>query len=176
ALGHSLSKLTAPLGPYLVVHWNLAKTPLDVLPACVDALVDTLDTLLHDESLAGGVTAVWLSADYPRGTEAYALALESARGAFLPGGELAGWRLTGLKEESARLDAAALELDGGDDDGALEDSGVVDILEKMVAMKAALFVSNSKRCGRVSAATRQIVDHRTNTDGDLPRNVVNVYG
>ena len=41
-------------------------------------------------------------------------------------------------------------LEEDDDEGVLlEDSGVLGILDKLVAMNSALFVSGAKRCGRV---------------------------
>ncbi|GBE88073.1 hypothetical protein SCP_1203020 [Sparassis crispa] len=176
-------KLATPLGPYLAVHWRMEKVSPEVLPACAEALVDTLDMLLRDESLAGGVEAVWFTSDYPYPVswsssreqsspeptgKARSLrtlkrehkeAIDIVRTAFEPGGDLNEWRITGLVEELAHM------------------RGLLDILEKMVAMKATLFVSSAKGCGRVAASAKQIVDFRTHTRaGDIPNNVVTLFG
>lgn len=167
------TKLAAPLTPYLVVHWYMGKAPTDVLPACADALIDTLDILLNDETLAYGIQTVWLSTDYPylisswnssigmaaksasakTASEEHKEAMALVEAAFAPGGELQNWRLTGLEEELSRLNAGEQREDvpilgGIDNEGALQDSGVIDIINKMAALNAALFVSNGKGCGR----------------------------
>ncbi|KAI0955644.1 hypothetical protein AcV7_006256 [Taiwanofungus camphoratus] len=196
------NKLTASRMPYLAVYWHIEKVSPIALPACADALVDSLDTLLHEESLADGIKTVWLLSDHPelisgpgfssdlRGKQASLRAVKSehreamdvVKDAFTAGGELAAWQLTSLTEEMARIhgssDGGVMDLGGGDDEVAvLEDQGVVDILEKMVAMKAALFVTSIKGCGAVSTSIKQIADLRTQarTSG-VPRKVVSYFG
>ena len=49
-----------------------------------------------------------------------------------------------MEDELGRLD------DEDDEEGVLlDDPGVLGILDKLAAMRAALFVSGAKRCGRV---------------------------
>lgn len=76
--------------------------------------------------------------------------------AFRTGGPLENWRLTGVSEELERVrremekEGKEYVLEEDDDEGVLlEDSGVLGILDKLVAMESALFVSGAKRCGRV---------------------------
>jgi len=81
------------------------------------------------------------------------------------------------------LDRIRKESDGGaileeddEQDVLLEDPGVLGILDKLAAMRAAVFVSGAKRCGRVSTFTRQIIGFRANARGGVQRNVVEVFG
>ena len=76
--------------------------------------------------------------------------------AFRAGGVLENWKLTGVSEELDRVrremekEGKGYVLEEDDDEGVLlEDSGVLGILDKLVAMNSALFVSGAKRCGRV---------------------------
>ena len=69
---------------------------------------------------------------------------------------LENWKLTGVSEELDRVrremekEGKGYVLEEDDDEGVLlEDSGVLGILDKLVAMNSALFVSGAKRCGRV---------------------------
>uniref|UniRef100_A0A4S4M8I2 Uncharacterized protein n=1 Tax=Antrodiella citrinella TaxID=2447956 RepID=A0A4S4M8I2_9APHY len=111
-------------------------------------------------------------------------AIEVVKGAFRPGGALHGLTLTGVSEELDRVRKESESGGGGgsmleDDDEQdvlLEDPGVLGILDKIAAMRAAVFVSGAKRCGRVSTFTRQITDYRANAKGSTQRNVVEVFG
>lgn len=79
-------------------------------------------------------------------------AIEILRCAFDEGGALEGKKITGLAEELARARAATTE-DGKTRvtiEGELnDDSGILGILDKTVAIRAGLFVSGGKGCGRV---------------------------
>jgi hypothetical protein len=79
-------------------------------------------------------------------------AIEILRDAFDEGGALEGTKITGLAEELAKARAATAEdgKTGVAIEGELnDDSGILGILDKIVAMKAGLFVSGGKGCGRV---------------------------
>ncbi|KAH8092623.1 hypothetical protein BXZ70DRAFT_909411 [Cristinia sonorae] len=111
-------------------------------------------------------------------------AIEIVKAAFRSGGSLDGWKLTGITEELDRVrremeaEGKLWVLDEDDEEGALlEDPGVLGVLDKLVAMKAALFVSGAKRCGRVSTFTRQITEFRANArHSHAQRNIVEVFG
>ncbi|TCD62483.1 hypothetical protein EIP91_006804 [Steccherinum ochraceum] len=110
-------------------------------------------------------------------------AIGIVRAAFRTGGALEGLKLTGISEELDRVrkdmeqEGKLYVLEEDDEEGLLlEDPGVLGILDKIAAMRAALFVSGAKRCGRVSTFTRQITDYRTNVRGGDKRNVVEVFG
>ncbi len=62
-------------------------------------------------------------------------AVEILRGAFNKQGELGSWVLTDFAE------VIATEKSGGGDAELLHDSGALAILDKLVSMKAALFIS-----------------------------------
>ncbi|KAK7682558.1 hypothetical protein QCA50_014358 [Cerrena zonata] len=104
--------------------------------------------------------------------------------AFRKGGVLENWRLTGVTEELERVrremekEGKGYVLEEDDDEGVLlEDSGVLGILDKLVAMDSALFVSGAKRCGRVSSFTKQITDYRAKQkEANVPRNIVDIFG
>jgi len=80
-------------------------------------------------------------------------AIEKLRGAFDEGGALEGRRLTGLTEELVKVRAAATEGGKVGIEGELnDDSGILGILDKLVAIRAGLFVSGGKGCGRTRCA------------------------
>ncbi|KZT00953.1 uncharacterized protein LAESUDRAFT_764170 [Laetiporus sulphureus 93-53] len=158
-LWNFVDRLVAPLGPYLAVRWNMEKIAPTVLSACADALVDTLDTLLHDEMLGMGISTVWILSDVSvrpetNGAETRGEAARLLRAAFRPGGELEKWEITDSSHEMVRMTAVmngnpTMELSPGDDEAlVLKDAGVLAILDTIVAMKAALFVSSAKGCGK----------------------------
>ncbi|KII85240.1 hypothetical protein PLICRDRAFT_336854 [Plicaturopsis crispa FD-325 SS-3] len=195
--------LAAPLGPYLVVHWRMETIPPDALPHCAAALIDTLVSLL---STGTEVRTVWFASDYPQPitrprfeadttqfpvgsgtfkdfTPEHEEAIDALRAAFASGGPLEGARLTGLAEEMARLKRAASSEWFRVDEELLQDPGVLGILDKVVATRAALFVSGAKGCGRASSFTRQIVYTRDDMIGkgvgepeQGPRNLVELFG
>ncbi|CCM00127.1 uncharacterized protein FIBRA_02154 [Fibroporia radiculosa] len=188
------SELTVSLTPYLAVRWHMKKAPSHMLLTCADALIDALDTILHDEILAYGIQAVWLWSDYPVASNTtsktleaettkgllaeHAAAIEVVRDAFLPGGELAQWKLTGLMEAlGGRSAINERVLIDDDEETVLEDLGVRSILETMVAQRSAVLVASTRECGHMSAATQKIVEGRANErPEDLPRNTVNLFG
>lgn len=168
-------QLTQPYQPYLAVHWRMETVEPALLPDCAEALVDTMNTLLSDPTLAKGIQTVWLATDVPWSstsdgallrspaqrsntfkafTEQHTQAIRIVKGAFEREGSLAAWKLTGLGEEVQRvrntMQGEELVLAYEDDLGMLwEDSGVWGILDKMAAMRSALFVSATRNCGRV---------------------------
>ena len=155
-------QVTREIHPYLAVHWHVDKVPAAVLPACADALVDTLDILLHDHSVAQDIQTVYFSSDYPlleldaeaspkvdkRMTYLHRQAGRILKAAFEAGGELEHWRLEAKEDILASLSNNS--LNGLDEDRlSLDDVGIRDMLAKAMSMKAALFVSNTKGCGRM---------------------------
>lgn len=83
-------------------------------------------------------------------------AVDIVKAAFGKEGPLHHWNLIGLNEEVERLrveveqKAQQFVLADEDDDGLLwRDSGVWGILDKIVAMRSALFVSSARECGKV---------------------------
>ncbi|KAF8150192.1 hypothetical protein B0H34DRAFT_626101, partial [Crassisporium funariophilum] len=159
-----------------VVHWRMETVDADVLSECAHALVDLLGTILREHSVVENITTVWFASDYPypvarrTSTQAQPViaaksgtfkdfdvrheeAVDILRNAFDEQGELNGWKLTDLVQN----------IDEGKGDEAEElfqDAGVMGILDKLVSIKAALFVSGSKQCSRKSSFTKQVVDAR----------------
>ncbi|KAK7027236.1 hypothetical protein VNI00_015325 [Paramarasmius palmivorus] len=157
---------------YIMVHWRMESVPPLNLPGCADALVDLLDGLLHESNSR---RKVWFASDYPytsrdlHDCQVQALELEGGPGqlhqrksttfrslvpehdqaiqilkdAFCPGGALEGWNLTDLTTEISRMDEAI-----GLSEDMLRDPGVLGILDKLVGMKADVFVSGKKGCAR----------------------------
>ncbi|KJA19811.1 hypothetical protein HYPSUDRAFT_143193 [Hypholoma sublateritium FD-334 SS-4] len=192
---HNLAVKYAPKEPYLVVQWRMESVDPELLEDCAHSLVDVLSRLLHDSVLAANVTSVWFASDYPypvakhgpsqRRPELIAKsgtfrdfdtqhedAVEILRSAFNKQGELGDWMLTDF--------ADAIVPEKGGETELLHDSGVLAILDKLVSMKAALFVSGASRCSRRSSFTKQVVDARAEEgrqvgDSNL-RNVVEVFG
>ncbi|KZP17695.1 hypothetical protein FIBSPDRAFT_23492 [Athelia psychrophila] len=117
---------------------------------------------------------------------AHAAAISILRAAFLADGPLRGTKLTGLAEELRRVRDRALAENAnkgiGIDGEMADDMGVLGILDKLVAIRAGLFISGGKGCGRVSSFTKQIVDARKaaiaegGEAGLRMRNVVEYFG
>ncbi|KAJ7212858.1 hypothetical protein B0H12DRAFT_1033102 [Mycena haematopus] len=184
-----------------MVHWRMESVPAARLPQCAYALVDTL------ARLPGGVRTVWFASDYPhavhrtqRGVDfgatpgatlhkgksgtfrdvgpLHAEAVGIFGDAFEEDGELEGWEVAELTDERiAALDKEQVEPE------LLEDAGVRGIVDKIIGMRATLFVSGaSPGCARASSFTRQVLDGRRatlgNLDGELPtlQNIVELFG
>ncbi|KAF8176116.1 hypothetical protein K438DRAFT_2022652 [Mycena galopus ATCC 62051] len=108
--------------------------------------------------------------------------------AFAPGGELEGWELAELTD--ARVARVAADADAELEPGAellVGDAGVRAIVEKIIGMRAAVFVSGATPgcASRSSSFTRQVVDERRvvlggldDGDGEVPvlQNVVEHFG
>jgi hypothetical protein len=164
---HALAAALAPRAPYAMVHWRMESVAPARLPQCAHALVDTLARL-------GGVRTVWFTSDYPHavhrgradidlGATAGGVAPEAKPGslrnvgplhaeavgilgdAFAAGGELEGWAAAELTDAGL---AAALDGDWDSESELLEDAGVRAIVEKLIGMWAALFVSGAPGCAR----------------------------
>ncbi|KAJ6512643.1 hypothetical protein C8R45DRAFT_1152514, partial [Mycena sanguinolenta] len=197
---YALAVALAPRAPYAMVHWRMETVAAARLVQCAHALVDTL------AHLPDGVRSVWFASDYPyalhrtrRGVDfgvaspgskaksgtfrdvgpLHAEAVGIFGDAFEEGGELEGWEVVELTEERiAALDDAHGERE------LLGDAGVQGIVDKIIGMRATLFVSGaSPGCARASSFTRQIVNERRATlgkldDGGLPmlQNVVEHFG
>lgn len=180
-------RLTNPYGPYLAIHWRMETVDASLLSDCAEALVDTLTSLLGDPTLGHGIGAVWLATDVPWSMsptqeldslparsntfKTYASehdeAVDIVKAAFGQEGPLHHWKLVGLDEEVERLRVEAEQkteqfvLADEDDDGLLwRDSGVWGILDKIVAMRSALFVSSVRECGKVRYAGTPLVASR----------------
>ncbi|EEB94904.1 hypothetical protein MPER_06209 [Moniliophthora perniciosa FA553] len=168
-----------------MVHWRMESVPPANLPGCADALVDLLDSLLHESDTR---KRIWFASDYPYTTanllnckvqetedgqgqdqqrksttftrifHEHDQAIQILKEAFCPGGALDGWNLTDLTTEMRRIDSANFAVELGED--VLRDPGVLGILDKVVGMRAEVFVSGKKGCARKSSFTKQIVDGR----------------
>ncbi|KAJ7471413.1 hypothetical protein B0H11DRAFT_1867546 [Mycena galericulata] len=179
---HALAAALAPSQPYVMVHWRMESVPPEALPQCAHALVDTL------AGLPGGGRTLWFASDYPHGVHPtandsamaksgtfrgagplHAEAMDILREAFAEGGELEGWEVAELTE--ARL--ATWEPEHR------EDAGVRAIVDKIIGMRAALFVSGASGCARSSSFTRQVLDDRREALGrpdSALENLVEYFG
>lgn len=158
----TLAEQLAPIGPYLVIHWRMETMDPDFLPDCAHALIDTLSNIFAEQTAgAQEIQTVWLASDYPRsisrsvqtatiaksGTfrnfgKKHEEAIELLINAFQDDRELGSWRLTELQE------SVSLTPKGDDIDVLLQDNGALGILDKLISMKATIFVSGGKRCSR----------------------------
>lgn len=169
----ALSSMATKLGPktpYLVIHWRMETVPPEDLPDCAESLVESLSELLNDRSIAHDVRTVWFASDYPypisRGSaervaksgtfkdlkEEHHEAVDILRSAFERGGILAEWHITGFAEG---LEQVLAMKDHGVNEELLQDTGVIGIMDKLIATQAALFISGGKRCGRA----RSVIIH-----------------
>ncbi|EPT05501.1 hypothetical protein FOMPIDRAFT_1044832 [Fomitopsis schrenkii] len=159
-------KATREIQPYLAVHWHVDKVPAAVLPACADALIDMLDILLHDHSVAQDIRTVYFSSDYPllehatsdpdgvpkddkRMTYQHREAGRILHTAFEVGGDLWHWRLEAREGLLSNSSPSGLPSTIGEDHLPGDDIGVQETLAKVISMNAALFISNTKGCGRM---------------------------
>ncbi|KAJ7757523.1 hypothetical protein B0H16DRAFT_1721254 [Mycena metata] len=194
---YALAAVLAPPAPYAMVHWRMESVPPAVLPTCAYSLVDTLCARLSAE-----VRTVWFASDYPRavhrsGMDSTGTQKPKAKsGTFRDVGPLhaeavgilgdalveGGWEVVELTD--ARL--AGLGVEKGEwGAGLLEDAGVRAIVDKIIGMRATVFVSGAPGCARVSSFTRQILDERRavfdrlrENETELPalQNVVELFG
>ena len=148
----------APPAPCIAVHWRMETVPPDVLPSCAASLIDTLMHLVQRQHRGRhNLWTVWLATDYVNsvgegliaksGTfkhigEAHEEAVGVLRKAFESGGRLEGWKIVGLSEALSKMHP---NLRG---ELPIEDTGVWGVLDKMVSMRATLFVSGGRRCAR----------------------------
>ncbi|ESK85649.1 proteophosphoglycan 5 [Moniliophthora roreri MCA 2997] len=186
---------------YIMVHWRMESVPPANLPGCADTLVDLLDSLLHESDTR---RRVWFASDYSYTTanlldcqvqeteeqgqgkghqlksntfkrifSEHDQAIQILKEAFCPGGVLDGWNLTDLTTEMRWIDPANFAVELSQD--VLRDPGVLGILDKVVGMRAEVFVSGKKGCARKSSFTKQIVDARS-TSPSRDRSVVEYFG
>ncbi|KAJ7153602.1 hypothetical protein C8R46DRAFT_1042009 [Mycena filopes] len=184
---HALAAALAPPLPYTMVHWRMESVPPAALPACAHALVDTLANRLP---LDPGV--VWFASDYPHAvhrsappgvdygsmnsdgvqTKAksrtfrdvgplHAEAVGILGDALAEGGELEGWKVVELTE--ARLAGLQDHDEWGPE--LLADAGVRAIVDKLIGMRATLFVIDGRRA----------VFDRRDDEHEL-QNVVELFG
>ncbi|KAL0067745.1 hypothetical protein AAF712_005185 [Marasmius tenuissimus] len=194
---YHLSEQLAPSSPYLMVHWRMENVAPEVFPDCALALVNTLSNILNHPVVGAEIKTIWFASDHPMPLssqncsslqvstdnlsfpkksstftqlrENHAEALRIVRDAFCGGGELEGWDVTDL---TGALERASPISEFGPD--KLADSGVLGILDKIVGVKAAVFVSGSKKCAKKSSFTKQIVDMRR--EEESKRNLVEYFG
>ena len=166
-----LATQLVPAGHYLAVQWRMETVDPGLLAGCAHALTDVLGQLLNDESLARNTSTVWFASDYPhpimprmKAEPRSALIAKSGtfrdfdlrheesvdilRNAFDKDNELDKWKLTDISEAMASKHI---------DQELMQDSGVLGILDKLISMKANLFVSGSTRCGRKRYETKYVV-------------------
>ncbi|KAL0576849.1 hypothetical protein V5O48_005146 [Marasmius crinis-equi] len=192
-----LAEQLAPSSPYLMVHWRMETVAPEVFSDCALALVDSLWNTLNHPVLGAGINTIWFASDHPVPIsslncspsqfvtsdlsfpsksstftglrETHVEALGIVRDAFCPGGELEGRAITDLNGTLQRA-GPILELNPE----VLADSGISGILDKLVGMRAAVFISGSKTCSKKSSFTKQIVDMRKKEKST--RNVVEYFG
>lgn len=161
---HNLVAKYAPKAPYLAVQWRMESVDSEMLEDCAHALVDVLSHLLYDSVLAENISSVWFASDYPYPIASHGSsqrppglisksgtfkdfgahheeAIEILRNAFSKQGELSSWGLTDFAE-------AAAGQKKNIDIVLTNDSGILAILDKLVSIKANLFVSGTSRCSR----------------------------
>jgi len=150
----------------------------EALPTCAENLVSTLHDILNNdkEAIGSGISHIWFATDVPfipdpsnksavstengggsvNLTEDHIQALQILRDAFSSkyGGLLSRFKLTRLGDELARMKRDGEEIDDLVDgnnrqEEVLDDSGVLGILDKLVAMRSAIFLSGGNGCGPV---------------------------
>lgn len=152
------------ISPFIAVHWRMETVPAHHMQACASGLVSTVNSIFHlrhknsftdaFNSPSDAVT-VYLATDYPlesstagahSGTfkdlqEHHHIAIRSFMDAFAPSGALAPLRLTSLAGEISGEDRHGLRLED-------MDSGLIGILDKLIAMRSGWFVAGTTFCSR----------------------------
>lgn len=184
------SSLASKLSPFIAVHWRMEGVPQEALPGCAKKLTTVLDDVLNWEENED-VGTVWFATDYPldgasRASSSFtaspeaSAAIKDVQRSFAYDGPLERWRLTTLSGEFSR---SGEDMDA-EDDAFDQDPGLLAIIDKHVAMMAAVFVSSGKGCGlsrsvhpvllvvdsnrRPSSFTRHIVQTRSATYRSQP--------
>ncbi|KAG2112170.1 hypothetical protein BD769DRAFT_63130 [Suillus cothurnatus] len=164
ALVEFAERLASFTGPYIAVHWQLERVPVENLAWCAASLVSTLRSVLDDDD--SGLHLVWLATDYrtlseqPSGVKTKSArsgtfqavkpehkeAMNILQDAFQTGGDLEEYAMTELPWQINKL--RMFEGDVQFKEEVLEDSGVSGILNKLVSMQSQVFVSGSKACSK----------------------------
>jgi hypothetical protein len=153
------------ISPFIAVHWRMETVPAHHMQACASGLVSTVNSLFHlrrknsftDAANSPGDTiTVYLATDYPlesststahSGTfkdlhERHHSAIRSFVDAFAQSGTLAPLRLTSLaREVRGYEDRLGIRLED-------MDSGLMGILDKLIAMRSDWFVAGTRFCSR----------------------------
>ncbi|KAJ3511529.1 hypothetical protein NMY22_g15619 [Coprinellus aureogranulatus] len=195
---HRLQNLATKLAPsrtYLAIHWRMETVETEVLQDCAHSLVATLSSILHDTGhLGSGIEEVWFASDYPypiaqisTGAEPLIAGKLAKSGTFKTFGdqhetavgiltrafqedeELANWKLVDISRSIQGNEGIS-----ADEETLLKDTGVLGILDKLIATRADLFVSGSRRCSRQSSFTRQVIENRQRNWKNL-RNVITAF-
>lgn len=144
----------------------------------VETLASLLQDQDMDDEDSKGIDKIWFASDYPHpisrankllsnqlngGSKSSTFrsigpkheeAIEIIRRAFESGGPFEGKVLTGLAEELARSRQVTSDENGqsrmaiGNMGELIDDAGVLGILDKIIAVRAGMFVSGGKQCGR----------------------------
>ena len=144
----------------------------------VETLAGLLQDQDLDDEDNKGIDKIWFASDYPHpisrtnkllsnqlngGSKSSTFrsigpkheeAIEIIRRAFEGGGPFEGKVLTGLAEELARARQVTSDDNGesrmtiGNMGELIDDAGVLGILDKIIAVRAKMFVSGGKQCGR----------------------------
>jgi hypothetical protein len=147
------TRLARRLGPHIAVAWDVDTSKVDAVLGCVEALRSTLHYMLSSYERLG-IRNIWLAgnllpSDLVHSPEPFCT--NTFAGSFFT----SDVKLTGVRQELARMikegeeiDEVANNGDGAARKQALEDSGVLGILDKLVSMRSTIFVTASKRCGK----------------------------
>ncbi|KAG2146112.1 uncharacterized protein EDB93DRAFT_1251076 [Suillus bovinus] len=196
ALVELAERLASFTGPYIAVHWQLERVPVENLAWCAASLVSTLRSVLEDDD--SGLQLVWLATDYhtfskqPSGVKTKSArsgtfravtpeieeAMNILQDAFRTGGDLDGYAMTELPSQIKRLRMFEGNVQFEE---IQKDSGVSGILDKLVSMQSQVFVSGSRACSKTSSSSKQIVEFRESVRRDKEialdiRNVVELFG
>lgn len=130
----------------------------ELLLECAHALVDVLSRILHEEHnnpededlISENITrTIWFAGDYP-----YPIArrtpTQARPAAVVKSGTFKDFEIR--HEEAVDIFVEGVELQGlskgPDEEELLQDSGVSGILDKLISVKAAIFISGSNKCSR----------------------------
>jgi len=149
------ARLTRRLGSYIAVIWDVETSNGDTILGCVEALRSVLHYVLSSQEQLG-IGNIWLA-----GNLSPSVLLHSSEplysSTFTKGSFFAsGVKITGIRHELERMVREGEEVDdvanNGDEvvrkQAALKDSGVLEILDKLVSMRSTVFVTASKGCGK----------------------------
>lgn len=148
------ARLVKRLGPHIAVAWDIETSKTDSVLGCMEALRSTLRNVLSDHE-ALGIRNIWLArnlspSDLVYSSESFCRSTFTEELFFMPNVKLTGVRqeLAGMVREGGEVDDLA---NNGDEvsrkQELLNDTGVLEILDKLVSVRSTIFVTASKNCG-----------------------------
>ena len=143
------ARLVNRLGPYIAVTWDIPTSRADAILGCMQVLDSSLRHALSSHGQLG-IRNIWLGGNLSPSSELLLTNMSTEQSFFL-----SNVRLTGVNQELEAMVNEREEIDDLTNNGdnvtrkqeVLKDIGILGILDKLVSMRSAVFITASGSCG-----------------------------